>query len=300
MSKKTERSGGDSRNRKSQGAAFGLGGGRGMTDLDQSHESWEQRVTRMAETTDHWSRRTNDAPPIAPGSALGGDDHPGLHVSGIAWYAIGVAVEHLEFTFSAMRATGTLYPTAQMTALRTALLTGSQAVWVLAPKLRATRRAHAMRLQMQDLRDQLAMVHGLSALDASQAALRAETEANLTQRQEDRKDIVAELALPSSAIAKLNNTDVIAEASRFVHPEGDQTLNSGVSLLWRMGSAAAHGQRSYAVARASRNERRTDGRDTIVELRGDLVGDIGPSAAAAVLTVSEAFRLFDLRRGGVQ
>ena len=99
---------------------------RGMTESDQSHESWEQRVTHMAETTDQWSIRTNDAPPIVAGSALGGDDRPGLHVSGIAWYAIVVAVEHLEFTFSAIRATGTLYPTAQITALRTALLTGSQ------------------------------------------------------------------------------------------------------------------------------------------------------------------------------
>ncbi|MCT9620368.1 hypothetical protein [Curtobacterium sp. C2H10] len=271
-----------------------------MTESDQSHESWDQRVTRMAETTDQWSIRTNDAPPILPGSALGGDDHPGLHVSGIAWYAMVVAVEHLEFTFSAMRATGTLYPTAQMTALRTALLTGSQAVWVLAPTLRAERRAHAMRLQMQDSRDELAMVRGLSALDATQAALRAETEANLEQRQVDRKNVATKLALPSSAVAKLNNTDVIAEASSFVHPEGNQTLNSGVSLLWRMGSAAAHGQRSYAVTRAGRNERRTDGRDTIVELRGDLARDIGPSAAAAVLTVSEAFRLFDLRNGGAR
>lgn len=73
----------------------------------------------MAATTDRWTIRTNNAPPIVPKSALGGDDQSGLHASGIAWYAIVVAVEHLEFMFSAMRATGTLYPTTQMTALRT-------------------------------------------------------------------------------------------------------------------------------------------------------------------------------------
>ncbi len=95
------------------------------------------------------------------------------------------------------------------------------------------------------------MVRGLSALDATQTALRAETKrTSQQQRQEGPQEHRHRVGLPSSAVAKLNNTDVIAEASRFVHPEGDQTLNSGVSLLWRMGSAAAHGQRSYAVTRA--------------------------------------------------
>lgn len=70
------------------------------------------------------------------------------------------------------------------------------------------------------------------------------------------------------------------------------------SRLSVLGGRRLLGQRSYAVTRASRDERRTDSRDTIVELRGDLARDIGPSAAAAVSAVSEAFRLFDLRSGG--
>lgn len=269
-----------------------------MIEPDVTAADWDRRLTAMAAQADEWSERTNNAPRTNVNSALGGDDVPGLHVSGIAWYAMVVAVEHLEFTFRAMRATGTVYPTAQMTALRSALLTASQAVWILAPRPRLDRRSHAMRLQMQDLSDELAMVRGLSELSPDQSTAVYETVAKLEDRKARLKDLSAELALRPSATARLNNTDIVASAARFVHADGEKTLTSGVPLLWRIGSAAAHGQRSYAITRASRNIRRADGAQTIVELRGDVARDIGPSAGAAVLTVAAAFQLFDLRNSG--
>jgi len=103
------------------------------------------------------------------------------------------------------------------------------------------------------------------------------------------------LGLPKSSTAKLNNTEVIAEAARQLH--GDPRAASGVQLLWRTSSAAAHGQRAYALMRMNSNVVHIAGKRNVMQLRGDLVHDVGPAASAATLAANEAFRLFDLRCG---
>jgi len=109
---------------------------------------WEQRLSHIQAAVELWTERTKTAPVVPVGSALRGDDRPGPTVSNIAWYPLGIAIEHLDFTLSMMRATQAMYPTSYMTTLRTALLTASQAVWVLAPSKRVERRGRAMRLRM--------------------------------------------------------------------------------------------------------------------------------------------------------
>ncbi|PZE53715.1 hypothetical protein DEJ04_17370 [Curtobacterium sp. MCLR17_044] len=154
-----------------------------------------------------------------------------------------------------------------------------------------------MQLQVQDLRDQLAMVRGVFALTDEQSVLRDQDAARLQKRLDSCVVLASELGLPSAATARLNNTDVITWAAKHVHRQDEPLLASGVQLLWRTGSAAAHGQRSFAMTRLDRNSQRTDDGGTVMELRGDLARDVGPSAAAATFTISEALRLYDSRNG---
>ncbi len=74
-------------------------------------------------------------------------------------------------------------------------------------------------------------------------------------------------------------------------------LIGATQAIWRSGSAAAHAQYHFGVMRLDRNEvvREESGSST-VRLRGDLDNDVGPAIAAATMTLSEAFRLYDLRR----
>ncbi|GAA4160917.1 hypothetical protein GCM10022286_17720 [Gryllotalpicola daejeonensis] len=156
-----------------------------------------------------------------------------------------------------------------------------------------------MRLLIQDLTDQRKLVESATGLTEQQLKAQVRDAKALTERLDLCRGTVAELGLAKSSNAALNNTDVVNFAARHIHD--DPAATSGVEPLWRMGSAAAHGQRSFALMRMDRNVVTTgaDGKRT-VELRGDIVHDIGPAAAAAALAVNEAFRLFDLRCGRVQ
>jgi hypothetical protein len=256
---------------------------------------WERRLTSVEAAVDVWKARTKTPPAIPIRSALSGDDRPGLSVSNIAWYPLAIAVEHLDFTLSTMRATQTMYPTSYMTTLRTALLTASQAAWVLSPGKRAERQGRAMRLRIQDLDDQLKLVNSAWGLTDDQKARRTGDVEELTKQIRECHKTAKALGLPNSSTARLVNTDVITEAAKQLHD--DPVAASGVQLLWRTGSAAAHGQRAYALMRMNSNVVQNEGDRKVMQLRGDLVHDVGPAAAAAALATNEAFRLFDLRCG---
>ena len=264
---------------------------------DPEWEAWQERLGRIGTAVGLWQQRTKTAPDIPAGSALRGDDLPELMVSNIAWYPLVIAVEHLGFTISAMRATGEMYPTSYMTTLRTALLTASQVIWVLSPDPRATRRGRAMRLRIQDLEDQLKLVNSAWGLNAEQEAARRRDVEQLKGDLDGCRATVESLELPRGSASGINNTDIITETAKHLHD--DPKLASGTQLLWRTGSAAAHGQRTYATMRMNRNVYKEERSRKVMQLRGDLVQDVGPAAAAATLATNEAFRLFDLRCGHV-
>lgn len=82
-----------------------------------------------------------------------------------------------------------------------------------------------------------------------------------------------------------------------MHGIDDDLLIGATQAIWRSGSAAAHAQYHFGVMRLDRNEVvREESGGSIVRLRGDLNNDVGPAIAAATMTLSEAFRLYDLRR----
>jgi hypothetical protein len=263
--------------------------------MSETHERMEARLGRMIPEVNHWWQHAQDAPPVEGGSDFANDDVPYLRVSLLAWHSAFVAAEHLHFALTAMRMTRTLYPSANMTSLRTALLASSHAVWVLAPDLREDRQERAMRLQSNDLRDQMAMVRDLATLPDDQAAVRDEELSRLGARLTMHKTVAETLGLRDAATSRMSDTDVIAWAAKHVHADDESDLVHASQLLWRFGSSAAHGQRSFALRRLDTSSKRAAGADTVMTYAGDLASDVVPAASASLATIREAFRLFALR-----
>lgn len=95
---------------------------------------------------------------------------------------------------------------------------------------------------------------------------------------------------------RFNQTKAIDWVAEHMHGVDDDLLIGATQSVWRSGSAAAHAQYHFGIMRFDRNEivRDVVG-SSVVRLRGDLDNDVGPALAAAAMTLSEAFRLYDLR-----
>ncbi|WP_035880579.1 hypothetical protein, partial [Cryobacterium sp. MLB-32] len=157
------------------------------------------------------------------------------------------------------------------------------------------RQMNALRLTADDVRSQVAMVRTAYVSDASVGKAKDAELLRLTRHQARLQEIADALGLKSDVTKPLvNNTAIIEEVARTVH---DEELSIGsINLIWRTGSAAAHGGRSFAIARLNRGEIRTGASgDKFARLSGDLQTDVGPAAAAAAMALSGAFKLFDER-----
>jgi hypothetical protein len=90
---------------------------------------------------------------IDANSVLAGDDHAldGLWVSIVAGNGIGACIDHLiALRDLVLRDGGAITPSAPWTLLRAAVEACSVSAWVLAPPLRKTRRAYALRVWHHD------------------------------------------------------------------------------------------------------------------------------------------------------
>ncbi|ANP74881.1 hypothetical protein [Cryobacterium arcticum] len=263
------------------------------------HAAWESRVSRMADAATLWKQMFQGAPPtVETGSALDEDDasFQGLSLSTLVGYSLAAATEHLDFALTVMKETSTLYPTAYMTVLRTSLLAGSHAAWILTPNDGATRQLRGLQFLADDLRTQLVMVRGAFAPAGAAQSAKNELIAQIMDRQRQLHPIADAL---NSGLqvekCQINNTGIIEIVAQAAHDE--DLARGGVNHIWRSASAAAHGSRGFATMRLKQNaivEGPTGGRYSL--LRGDLVNDIGPAAASATLALSYAFKIFDQRR----
>jgi hypothetical protein len=261
------------------------------------HADSERRLTRIAEAARAWDERCRAGMAVQPRSELAHDDarFPELKVSHLVSWSMTVAAEHLNFTTTAMRETETVYPTAYLTVLRTALIGASHAVSVLTPDDRTERLRNALKIQADDDRSQLAMVRNSYTESASTEEAKEQLVAQLLERQTTLQRVADDLGMAIEVKKfQLNNSDLIRDTAASMHDSN--MVRAGVTNAWRTGSTAAHAGRSFAVLRASRaNVRRTTGDVSFVELRGDLELDIVPAASAATLALSRAFQLWDLR-----
>ncbi|KFF58044.1 hypothetical protein JF66_21590, partial [Cryobacterium sp. MLB-32] len=151
------------------------------------------------------------------GSPLAGDDagFNELSVSNLASYSMATSTEPLDFCLSMMAKTQTMFPSAYLTVLRTALLTASHAAWILAPKSRQGRQMNALRLTADDVRSQVAMVRTAYVSDASVGKAKDAELLRLTRHQARLQEIADALGLKSDVTKPLvNNTAIIEEVAR--------------------------------------------------------------------------------------
>jgi hypothetical protein len=209
-----------------------------------------------------------------------------------------ISSEHLDFAFDAMRATGTMYPTAYMTVARTTFTAAVNAVWLLAPSARQDRRERALRIRADDLRVQVTSFRDMNIPAGKPEESRTGFLKRLRERQASLQMAATELGLAEDATKiRFNQTEAIDCVAEHMQGVDDDLLIGATQAIWRSGSAAAHAQYHFGVMRVDRNEVvREESGGSIVRLRGDLENDVGPALAEATMTLNEAFRLYDLRR----
>lgn len=263
---------------------------------DSEHREWEARLDKVARGVDGWSARVASPEPIDQKSSLGADSLPGLDVAESVWYSMCVAWEHLAFAMGAMRATGTLYPSAYVTVARTALLAAVNAVWVLSPSSRLERRRRAIRLRADDLRNQRTAIEEFPAPDKEEESARDELLVLIADRQDTLQGAATAIGVVEDVRKmKMDQTQVMSrveEHLRSADADGTMFLRE----MWRLASAAAHAQFHYGAARAELQGEAEQYGSAVAHFRGELSRDTGPAIAAAAFVLNEAFRLYDLRR----
>lgn len=259
---------------------------------------WLMRLDRISQAVDAWRRRAENPMSSEPGSSLAADSVDGLSVENPVWYSMCISSEHLDFAIDAMRATSTMYPTAYMTVARTAFVAAVNAVWILAPPTRQERRERALRLRADDLRVQITSFRDMQIPEGKPEEARTGLLGQLRERQANLQKVATALGVQEDVTKmRFHQTGAIDWVAQHMHGVDDDLLIGATQAIWRSGSAAAHAQYHFGIMRLDRNELiREESGGSIVRLRGDLVNDVGPAIAAATMTLSEAFRLYDLRR----
>lgn len=270
----------------------------GRQSSPPENNEWLRRLDRISEAVDAWRKRAENPMSPEPGSSLAADSVDGLSVENPVWYSMCISSEHLDFAIDAMRATSTMYPTAYMTVARTAFVAAVNAVWVLAPPTRQERRERALRLRADDLRVQVTSFRDMQIPEGKPEEARTGLLEQLRERQASLQRVAAALGLREDVTKiRFHQTGAIDWVAQHMHGVDDDLLIGATQAIWRSGSAAAHAQYHFGVMRLDRNEVACEeSGGSIVRLRGDLNNDVGPAIAAATMTLSEAFRLYDLRR----
>ncbi|MGW4814320.1 hypothetical protein ACWEPB_22105 [Kitasatospora cineracea] len=266
------------------------------------HAEWETRLGRMKQAVEVWMERTSGdeaRPPSAePGSSLAGDDRlfPEHPVSSVAWHGLITAVEHLDFTLSAMAATGTLYPSAYFTTLRAALLGASQAVWVLAPASRRERQERALTAAKANYEEQKKAYGAVPTTTPEQQVLVAQAKARLDTRIGEVTAAAVSLGVDpvKASRLKLNATEVIELAAAQTVPG---TMEQAYAMfLWRTASGHVHGH-PYTRLLQLRSDHVVEEPDGRLWARHTSnVVEIGTAASAVVLITNKAWAIFDQRR----
>lgn len=259
---------------------------------------WLRRLDRISLAVDAWRKCAENPTSPEHGSSLAADSMEGLSVESPIWYSMCISSEHLDFAIDAMWATGTMYPTAYMTVARTAFVAAVNAVWVLAPSARQERRERALKLRADDLRVQVTSFRDMKIPDGKPEEARADLLDQLRERQDSLQSVAKSLSMTEDVTKiRFNQTKAIDWVAEHMHGVDDDLLIGATQSVWRSGSAAAHAQYHFGIMRVDRNETVRDARGgSVVRLRGDLDSDVGPALAAAAMTLSEAFRIYDLRR----
>lgn len=232
-----------------------------------------------------------------PGSSLAADGMNGLDIEGAAWYLMCVSVEHLAFVFETMRRTRTMHPSVYMTIVRTAYISGVNALWILSGATRKERRQRALRLRAEDFRVQFTAINDFATLEETEDAKNQKVR-NIRERQSALQELATKLDIVENVrTMRLHQTRVIADILPVITGEENGLLADGLRYIWRSGSAAAHGQYHFGADRVGPEDVVSlKGGKATVRLTGSLENDVGPAIAGVYLVLQHVFELYDARR----
>ncbi|MBD8059040.1 hypothetical protein IC607_08670 [Cellulomonas sp. JH27-2] len=206
-------------------------------DVDLEDEARLQRlVLATFPIVDQWQKVSTFVP--GSGSQLKGDDTdwPPFAASQVAWFSIASAVEHLYAVRVHLEplgeVQGTLLALAHQTLVRTALVSGSIAVWMLAPPERALRVKRAREYTAFSYDQHRLFLAGL----LEHAPEHTGTQ-KVLERVEQRRRELAVVRLGSGEKSTFNTTRTIEVAASIAFPPD---AAREVVLGWRVGSGAAH------------------------------------------------------------
>lgn len=256
----------------------------------------EAQVRATFADLDAWGARVRTPYVPLPGSELATDDldWPAFPASQVAASGIGAARDHLQAVRVHLEVRpAQLFPFAQATLVRTAMLSAAQAVWVLAPDARSDRVARARTLAQHTYEQHLLFLRDLQALTAAPHTGNDSVAAHVALR-------LAELRARRAADgqkSKFEATATIEQAALATWGRPELALEAKVE--WRHGSGAAHGLSWALLGQAGTTQAGAPDADGVAafEAAGSIEGLSNPYLCAHGLLV----RAWDLleRRGGL-
>lgn len=215
---------------------------RAMTDAEMTEQQLLDTVTSTFATLDEWRALLVQYHDPLPGSDAALDDAGWKWAppTSLARNGIGVAVDHLQ-AVRVLIGVGQMFPMAQSTLIRAAILGASQAVWILAPATSAERVENGRNLAFENYRQQL--VFGEQAMrDLPAETIQpeaAEGRAHLRQRLDE---LGAVIRADGKQPVKPNVTRIIELAARatFSTQANPEHYVTEAVLAWRATSGTAH------------------------------------------------------------
>ncbi|MEV8241947.1 hypothetical protein AB0O90_17010 [Microbacterium testaceum] len=199
--------------------------------------SQREAITQMLDTgedLDRWRLRAHRIEEPEQGSDLAVDDKifEQMPISEVARLSLVAAGEHLRLALDAVKAKQ-LYPSSHFTVLRGALVGASQAVWILAPNERGTRRERGLTVTAEMYAQMGKYYNFLDTTD-----LEVDDRARLADQQLWLAERRTQVAARKTTAATLNLTEVISTAVDTAFP--DRSSREALRGLWREMSADAH------------------------------------------------------------
>lgn len=252
----------------------------------------ESRVRETFPDLYRWGLRLAHPFVPAPGSELAEDDSDWrwTPVSQVAFTGMGAARDHLQAVRVHIEA-GELFPFAQQTLLRTAILAAAQGVWVLAPNDREERLRRARTFAYENLKQHLVFLRDLQGLSPAPHAGTDAVERHAAQRRTELADL---RAAAGQGAQPLNATDVIQKA--VLATWGSPELATEARVEWRRGSGAAHGLPWSVLGRQGTRAGAADEDGMATFHAGGSIDALANSYLCAHGLLANAFKLLD-RRG---
>ncbi|MBN6039982.1 hypothetical protein [Amycolatopsis sp. 195334CR] len=268
-----------------------------------NREEAERRLEKLFIAVTAWASRIRKPPPVAaPGSSLAADDQafPCMPASTIAYNGLAVAVEHLDYFRTSFQATGHIYPAANYTVLRSALMGAAQAVWVLAPRPRHERIGHALDIAVDSYNQQRNLVEAATGLSADQQVVTDQVLTTLETRLVEAAVVATALGRDATKIRKwkLSMTRVITDAVGLANPDNTadaSAIRAGTALLWRSQSGHAHGTPGSMLSLIDHGSIVDGGAGTLWATASTSLEGVVSAAGGAALLLNEAWKLYDLR-----